>query len=188
MKIKCFDTTELPVMQWSDGCGSSAEIFCWPVASDYSLRASLANIQQSSVLKRYIEGERLSIALGEAALFIEDPKQTQYSLEKAGDSFLSSANQTVKIELAHGTAQLLNIMFNPERWSVKSEIVSNERRLPVATAGIVLILSGEWDVSGANCRVMKVGQGGWWLPDIGEGVIAPKTAGSKLIWVEITPC
>ncbi|WP_272679129.1 hypothetical protein [Providencia sp. PROV137] len=39
--------------------GASQEVFCWPVASDYSLRASIATINQDSYLKRYAEGERL---------------------------------------------------------------------------------------------------------------------------------
>ncbi len=187
MKIKCFDTTELPIMQWSDACGSSAEIFCWPVAADFSLRASLAYVNQSSILKQYSEGERLSIALDKTTLSTEDMRQTKYSLKQVGNAFHSLATEPVKLELTKGSARLLNIIYNPERWSARSKIITNERRLPIGSAGIVFILSGEWGVTGANCSIMKENQGGWWLPDIGEGVVTPKIAGSKLIWVEIVP-
>ncbi|EKT62510.1 HutD family protein [Providencia burhodogranariea] len=188
MKIKCFDATELPILEWQDNCGSSTEVFCWPVASDFSLRASIAYIHHSSFLKQYSEGERFSISLDDGDLYLTDKLQAQQSIKHIGDTFRSQAYQCVELDLQGQPVRLLNLIFNPDRWSVKSRIVTKEHRLPIGQAGLVFVLSGEWGVSGANCKTMRVNQGGWWLPDIGEGVITPQITGSKLIWVEITPC
>ncbi|MEX6268555.1 HutD family protein [Providencia huaxiensis] len=86
MKIKCFDMTELPILDWNDGGGFSQEVFCWPVASDYSLRASIATINKDSYLKRYAEGERLAILLNKQPLSLTDNKGVEYPLGQVGDS------------------------------------------------------------------------------------------------------
>ncbi|AFH95773.1 TPA: HutD family protein [Providencia stuartii] len=188
MKIKCFDAAELPIEEWQDKCGNSAEVFCWPVASDFSLRVSITQINQSSVLKQHAESEQFCISLDNGQLSIRDQQKTKHSMAKIGDAFHSEGEQLIELELRGSPVRLLNVSVNPERWRVKSHVIAQEQRLPIGQAGIVYVLAGEWDVSGANCKIMAVNQGGWWLPDIGEGHITPRVAGSKLIWVDITAC
>ncbi len=186
MKIKCFDATELPIEEWQESYGTNAEIFCWPVASDFSLRASLSQVSDSNYLKQYTKGKRLCVSLDNGNLSIVDCQQQRHSMAKIGDTFYAPAQQLAKLELQGSSVRLLNLLFNPERWSVTSQIITQEHRLPIGQAGMVYVLAGEWDVFGANCNSMKVNQGGWWLPDIGEGHLTPSEAGSKLIWLDIT--
>ncbi|MDD9340594.1 HutD/Ves family protein [Providencia heimbachae] len=188
MKIKCFNTTELPVFEWSDGSGASQEIFCWPVASDYSLRASIATIKQDSFLKQYSGGERLAILLDNNELnIITDDKCGVYRLKQAGDSIQIAARQYANINVIQAPANLLSFIFRADRWIVKSNILTEAQKLPINQAGMVYVLSGEWSVSGGNCNLMRTGDGGWWLPDIGEGELKPLTRDSQLIWIEIIP-
>lgn len=188
MKIKCFDATELPIQEWQDGCGSSTEIFCWPVASDFSLRASLEHITHTSFLKHNIEGERLSISLNKDPISLIDQHQCQHILNDIGDSYQSASCDSIKLELQASPARFLNLEFNTERWSAQSCVITQKQRLPIGQAGVVYILAGEWSISGANCKILNANQGGWWLPDIGEGIVSPNTASSILIWVAVTPC
>ncbi|MGJ3352312.1 HutD family protein [Providencia sp. Je.9.19] len=187
MKIKCFNVIELPTREWSDGCGASQEVFCWPVASDYSLRASISTINQNSFLKQYSSGERLAILLDNQELCITDNYSFKHQLKQVGEAIRLPAYQHVSVEIEQTPVHLLNFIFNEERWIVKNHILSNSKKLPINQAGIVYILSGEWRVTGASCNVMTVGQGGWWLPDIGEGELTPQTSESQLIWIEILP-
>lgn len=188
MKIKCFDAAELPIQEWHDGCGSSAEIFCWPVASDFSLRASIDHINHTSFLKQHIKGEWLCIALDEIPLSIIDKHQRQHSLNHIGDSYQSATCNDIKLDIPVSPACLLNLEFNTARWLAESRVVTQEQRLPIGQAGVVYILSGEWSISGANCKTLKANQGGWWLPDIGEGIVSPNREDSTLIWIVVTPC
>lgn len=187
MKIKCFDTTELPTFDWQDGRGASQEVFCWPVASDHSLRASIATINQDSYLKRYAEGERLAILLNEQPLILTDNKQFSCKLERVGDSIQFSAQQYCAVNVEKSPSKLMNFIFRSDRWAIKSYLITEDCRLPVNQAGLVYVLKGQWDVSGANCNTMTQGQGGWWLPDIGEGEVKPLNTDSQLIWIELLP-
>ena len=187
MKIKCFNITELPIREWSDGCGASQEVFCWPVASDYSLRASISTINQNSFLKQYSVGERLAVLLDNRALHITDNHSIKYQLQQHGETISIPAYQYVSIEIQEPPVHLLNFIYLADRWVVKNHIVKGIQNLPINQAGIIYVLSGEWSVTGANCNVMEVGQGGWWLPDIGEGVLTPRIIGSELLWIEILP-
>ncbi|MEX6268556.1 hypothetical protein AB6F56_03785 [Providencia huaxiensis] len=65
--------------------------------------------------------------------------------------------------------------------------MTEKRRLPANQAGLVYVLEGQWEVFGGNCNIMAKGQGGWWLPDIGEGEVKPLSTDSKLIWIELLP-
>ncbi|MEY1274723.1 HutD family protein [Providencia rettgeri] len=187
MKIKCFDTMELPILDWHDGGGASQEVFCWPVASDYSLRASIATIKQESYLKRYAEGERLAILLNDQPLLLTDTKAFECRLEHAGDHVQFSAQQFCMVKLPKPSVKLMNFIFLDDRWAVKNYFITEECKLPANQAGLVYVLNGEWEISGANCHLMAQGQGAWWLPDIGEGVIKPLSTDSKLIWIELLP-
>ncbi|APC11696.1 MULTISPECIES: HutD/Ves family protein [Providencia] len=187
MKIKCFDMTELPILDWNDGGGFSQEVFCWPVASDYSLRASIATINKDSYLKRYAEGERLAILLNKQPLSLTDNKGVEYPLGQVGDSIQFSAQQYCAVNIKQPSTQLLNFIFRQDRWSVKNYLVTEKRRLPANQAGLVYVLEGQWEVFGGNCNIMAKGQGGWWLPDIGEGEVKPLSTDSKLIWIELLP-
>ncbi|MDR2225649.1 MULTISPECIES: HutD/Ves family protein [Providencia] len=187
MKIKCFDITDLPNLKWNDGGGASQEVFCWPVASDYSLRASIATINQDSYLKRYAEGERLAILLNNQNITLTDNKNFTQQLSHVGESAQFSAQQYAAINVSQPNTQLLNFIFRADRWVAKSTLVKETCKLPNNQAGLVFVLSGEWAVSGGNCNRMGVGQGGWWLPDIGEGEVTPLSADSLLIWIELLP-
>lgn len=187
MKIKCFDAAELPIHEWLEGDGNSTEIFCWPVASDFSLRASIEHITHTCFLNHHTEGARLCISLDKSALSIIDKHQCQHTLNYIGESYQSSACDDARLELLASSSHLLNVEFNTERWVVESHVITQEQRLPIGQAGIMYILAGEWSISGASCKTLKANQGGWWLPDIGEGVVSPNTTGSMLIWVAVTP-
>lgn len=187
MKIKCFDVMELPILDWSDGAGASQEVFCWPVASDYSLRASIATIHQDSYLKRYVEGERLAVLLNDQPLFLADNKAFECQLEHVGDFVQFSAQQFCAVKVIDPAITLMNFIFRDDRWTAKSYVVTDECKLPANQAGLVYVLDGKWEVSGASCNLMVSGQGGWWLPDIGEGAVKPLSTDSKLIWIELIP-
>ncbi|MCD2528034.1 MULTISPECIES: HutD/Ves family protein [Providencia] len=187
MKIKCFDIKELPILNWHDGAGTSQEVFCWPVASDYSLRASVATIEQDSYLKRYAEGERLVVLLNDQPLLLTDTKAFECRLERAGDHAQFSAQQFCAIKVLQPSVQLMNFIFRGDRWGAKSYFITEDYKLPANQAGLVYVLKGEWDISGANCHLLAQGQGAWWLPDIGEGEIKPLSTDSKLIWIELLP-
>lgn len=188
MKIKCFDITDLPNLEWNDGGGASQEVFCWPVASDYSLRASIATINQDSYLKRYAEGERLVILLNNQEITLTDHKNFTQKLSHIGEYAQFSAQQYAALNVSQPNTQLLNFIFRADRWVAKSTLVTKMCKLPNNQAGLVFVLSGEWAVSGGSCSRMAAGQGGWWLPDIGEGEVTPLSADSLLIWIELLPC
>lgn len=187
MKIKCFDITELPNLDWNDGGGASQEVFCWPVASDHSLRASIATIYRDSYLKRYAEGERLVILLNNKEITLTDNKAFTQRLSQVGDHVQFSAQQYSAVNVSQPSTQLLNFIFHADRWAAKSTLVESACKLPNNQAGLVFVTQGEWAVSGGNCNRMQAGQGGWWLPDIGEGEINPLSADSQLIWIELLP-
>ncbi|WP_369311360.1 HutD family protein [Providencia rettgeri] len=187
MKIKCFDITELPNLEWNDGGGASQEVFCWPVASDYSLRASIATINQDSYLKRYAEGERLVVLLNDQKITLTDNKNFTQQLKHIGDHAQFSAQQYAAVNVSQPNTRLLNFIFRADRWSATSTLITDSDKLPTNQAGLVFVLSGEWAVSGGSCKRMAAGQGGWWLPDIGEGEVTPLSADSQLIWIELFP-
>ncbi|CAB5549755.1 HutD family protein [Providencia hangzhouensis] len=187
MKIKCFDIMELPILDWNDGAGASQEVFCWPVASDYSLRASIATINQDSYLKRYAEGERLVVLLNDQPLLLSDTKAFEHRLERAGDHAQFSAQQFCAVKVSEPSVKLMNFIFRDDRWVAINYFITEDCRLPANQAGLVYVLNGEWEISGANCHHMAQGQGAWWLPDIGEGEIKPLSTDSKLIWIELLP-
>lgn len=187
MKIKCFNTAELPVFDWSDGCGASQEVFCWPVASDYSLRASIATINQASFFKQYPDGERLIVLLGKHQVTLTDSQNIERHLIQVGESIQVPANHYIGVNPRHSPVHILNFIYRPDRWTVSSYVITGEQKLPINQAGVVYILSGEWGVSGGSCNRMRIGQGGWWLPDIGEGELKPLTKDCQLVWIKIIP-
>ncbi|BBG58724.1 Uncharacterized protein conserved in bacteria [Providencia rustigianii] len=187
MKIKCFSTTDLPVFEWNDNCGTSQEVFCWPVASDYSLRASIAKIEQSSFLKQYPEGERLTILLDNQTLRIHDNHRIDEYFHQVGESIRCPAELYVNVELQQ-PIRLMNFIYRSDRWNVRSYLIDSQQQLPAHQAGLVYVLSGEWLVSGGNCERMSEGDGGWWLPDIRTGELTPCSFDSQLLWIECIPC
>ncbi|MCB6144703.1 HutD family protein [Providencia rettgeri] len=110
-------------------------MFCWPVASDYSLRASIATINQDSYLKRYAEGERLVVLLNDQPLLLSDTKAFEHRLERAGDHAQFSAQQFCAVKVSEPSVKLMNFIFRDDRWVAINYFITEDCRLPANQAG-----------------------------------------------------
>ncbi|WP_272679127.1 HutD family protein [Providencia sp. PROV137] len=129
----------------------------------------------------------MAILLNDQPLLLTDTKAFEHRLERAGDHAQFSAQQFCAVKVSEPSVKLMNFIFRDDRWVAINYFITEDCRLPANQAGLVYVLNGEWEISGANCHHMAQGQGAWWLPDIGEGDIKPLSTDSKLIWIELLP-
>ena len=190
MKIKCFDYSDLPVKYLPNEQGEIRDIVYWPVSSDFSWCASFFAVQATTRLDSIANIDRYILMLEGEQLALLCDDGIEYKTRKQALPLSCRGEDAVSIIVDGITPILsLNLMVRHHCWTPKFSIISSAQRLPQSAAGILFSLEGEWHVQGANCNSLKKYQGGWWLPDIREGVVTPVSpqTDNKMLWIDLVP-
>ncbi|MDE9519484.1 HutD family protein [Xenorhabdus bovienii] len=187
MKMKYFDYATLPRTQWSGGTGETKDIVCWPVSDDFAWRACFTSIYESEVLGQFPDIDRSIVLLKGKGIRLTSPGFLEHELVKKMTPFHFSGDIRGHAELLDGSVQCFNIMTRRSCWASEISVISHEHLLPTSHSGVLYVLKGRWEMTGADCVQLAFGQGAWWLPDIREGSIKPLVTDSQLLRVDLRP-
>jgi len=182
--LQHFDTVELPEMPWKNGGGSTREIVCHPEGTGmdgFDWRVSIATIAQSGPFSRFDGVDRTIMLLAGDGVALTSAQGLDHRLDQLHTPFAFPGDVAVEGTLLGGASTDLNLMTRRGAGRAELVILRATTPLPVTERGLLLVLSGAWELPKApRCGA---GQGLWWEGRPYGGPAQTVGSGAALAWV-----
>lgn len=195
-----FDLATTPGQPWKNGAGSTQELACWPPGADmerFAWRLSVASIARSGPFSMFPGVQRQTMLLGGDGVHLRHAQgRWEHLLDQRWQAFAFDGNEPLECRLAGGPSTALNLMLRRGLWSGTLQVLHAAPAPEVPAAGLCMVLQGLWqwrssdggDGDGGTARVLKAGQGLWWMDQRIEPpglASAAQHAGAALAWVAL---
>ncbi|AHG22295.1 HutD family protein [Chania multitudinisentens RB-25] len=187
MSLNRFDFASLPVSPWRNGGGETREITSQPPGSvDFDWRASIATIAHDGPFSAFNGIDRSITLLEGDGVHLYSAGQLDHRLQHPGEPFAFSGDLALEAFLLGGSSQDFNIMTRRGRCRADVQRITAGVIVPVAQAGVLYVLQGEWQLDDGNCLGQR--QGCWWQAQERSLRILPEGEGAIALWAAITSC
>jgi len=174
--IQIFNTGDLPVSRWRNGGGETREIISYPPGkAEFDWRISIATIASDGDFSVFPGIDRIITLLdGEVSLYSEGQLRQQL---RVNTPYAFAGEDPVSARLTAGTSHDFNIMARRGRTLPSAGTTDTVFTPPLAAAGVVLILNGQWQHGQIQ---LTSGQGAWW--ETQGGTFTPLSDNALLLW------
>lgn len=204
--MQYFDLANLPHAPWKNGSGSTQEIACWPPDAGldtFDWRVSVATIAAPGPFSCFPGVDRQIMLLsGPGVDLAQREGAWRHRLDQRWSPWPFAGDDAVDCTLLGGPSTDFNLMVRRGRWRGSVEVVDTPQSPRPDSAGVALVLHGDWVVrgTGMDARTFTAGQGLVWHPGAawaglvplalsdgdGGGRVVQAAAAPRLAWVALT--
>lgn len=190
--MEFFDLADVPRVPWKNGGGNTQELVCWPLGAgmdDFEWRVSVATIATPGPFSAFAGIDRQIMLLqGDGVLLQGESGRWEHALDQPWQPFAFSGDEPVDCRMLGGTSTDFNLMQRRGAWSGTLQVLRGVPAPAAGMAGLCMVLQGTWqwrgdDTDGATARVLKAGQGVWWMDANAGGADGAEVVSAMAPWV-----
>ncbi|PJI97222.1 hypothetical protein CLU85_1997 [Acidovorax sp. 69] len=183
--MEFLDMATTPQVPWKNGGGSTQELVCWPPGAGmehFDWRVSVATIARPGPFSAFPGVDRQIMLLkGDGVALQGAGGHWQHVLAQPWQPFVFSGDEPVDCRMLGGVSTDFNLMVRRGGWRGTLQVVRGAPPPAMGVAGLCMVLQGSWQWGGGHGvhlggtpdgkapRVLKTGQGIWWMDEETEG-------------------
>lgn len=194
MAVHWFDQQDCPSVVWRNGGGQTTQIVSWPPGSDmanFDWRVSIATIAQNGPFSRFPGIDRSICLLEGEGVLLHWPAEASHeagthALTTAAQPFAFDGERAISATLCGTTASRdFNVMVRRARMGARVLVHHHSAAIQGDQQGLLLVVSGSWQIGGASEKHCIVGQGVWWVNEPSEWHVQPTSDSACLLEVRL---
>jgi environmental stress-induced protein Ves len=167
MQVHEFSIASVPDMPWKNGRGRTRELARWPAGSDlesFGWRVSIATITESGPFSIFEGVDRTILLLcGRGVHLRSGDGRIDRRLDTRWEPFSFAGEVIVNCEALGGESRDFNVMTRRRSYLSETRILRENAMRQSAPFGLLLALSGTWQVtSGSATYCLRADAGLWW--------------------------